>query len=178
MATSADVLAPSTGYLVWRLAVKWRAGLDRALAPLGLTSAQYGVLASLHGLSRSGTQPSQRELAEFVGLEPMFVSTLARALQRGGLLERRANTADPRALQLNLTARGIKVVTAARTIVVQLEHRRLAALGGPGSDRSVGFKESLLTLLRVADMTAPAPHASPKAKKRTTTRQLSGRRVR
>jgi DNA-binding MarR family transcriptional regulator len=147
------------GYLVWRLAVKWRAGLDRALAPLGLTSAQYGVLASLHGLTRAGARPSQRELADFVGLEPMFVSQLARALERAGLVERRRGEADPRALQLTLTARGGEVVRAARAVVVALERRRLAALGGPGSARSAALQDSLVTLLHHAAVSdrAPAP---------------------
>ncbi|MBO0865274.1 MAG: hypothetical protein J2P16_09410, partial [Mycobacterium sp.] len=72
---------PSTGYLVWRLAMKWRAELDRTLAPMGITSAQYAVLAAAAAHTSSGDQPSQRELADFVGLEPMFVSKLARALE-------------------------------------------------------------------------------------------------
>jgi DNA-binding MarR family transcriptional regulator len=151
---------PSVGYLVWRLAVKWRAGLDRALRPLGLTSAQYGVLAALHSLSMAGARPSQRELADVVGLEPMFVSRLARALERRRLLERRSREDDPRALQLALTARGVEVVTAARAIVVQLDARRLAALGGSGSERSTVLKDALLALLGhagVSERAAPAP---------------------
>jgi DNA-binding MarR family transcriptional regulator len=157
---SARTPVPSLGYLVWRLAVTWRAGTDRALKPLGLTSAQYGVLASLHGLSMSGARPSQRELADFVGLEPMFVSQLARALERRGLLERRSRADDPRALQLALTAGGVEVVTAARAIVVALEARRLAPLGSSGSERSAALKEALRELLEHAganERAAPAP---------------------
>jgi DNA-binding MarR family transcriptional regulator len=30
---------PTPGYLVWRLSMKWRVAVDRALAPLGLTHA-------------------------------------------------------------------------------------------------------------------------------------------
>jgi hypothetical protein len=48
----------TTGYLLWRVATKWRAAVDRAVAPLGLTHAQYSLLASLYGLSRSGTAPA------------------------------------------------------------------------------------------------------------------------
>jgi DNA-binding MarR family transcriptional regulator len=136
------------GYLVWRLAVKWRAGLDRALTPLGLTSAQYGVLASLHGLSAAGARPSQRELADFAGLEPMFVSNLARALERAGLIERHNAQTDSRALQLSITDRGVEVVTAARAIVVEIEQQRLEALGGSDSRRSAQLRAALLTLLR------------------------------
>ena len=57
---------PTPGYLLWRLATKLRAAVDRELAPLGLTHAQYTLLASLYGFTRGGAQPSQRELAEEV----------------------------------------------------------------------------------------------------------------
>src|SRR5919198_4440160 len=103
MTTPTDIPPPSIGFLVWHLTLGWRAELDRALAPLGLTSAQYAVLASLHGLSQGGARPSQRELADFAGLEPMHVSKLIRALQRAGLVERTGNPSDTRAVQLSLT---------------------------------------------------------------------------
>lgn len=141
----------STGHLVWRLAVKWRAGLDRALAPLGLTSAQYAVLASLSGLSRSGAQPNQRQLADFAGLEPMFVSKLVRALEKAGLVTRHSNPADPRARQLEVTARGREVVTAGRAVVMALEEQRLAVIGGPASRDSAMLNDTLRTLLGQAD---------------------------
>ena len=150
MATPTDVPPPSIGYLVWHLTLRWRAELDRTLAPLGLTSAQYAVLASLHGLSRSGARPSQRELADFAGLEPMHVSKLIRALQQAGLVERSGHPADTRAVQLSITDRGHQVVSAARTKVLELEERRLEPLGGSGSRRSAELRETLLDLLRRA----------------------------
>ncbi|CAM5250393.1 hypothetical protein SGRIM128S_08933 [Streptomyces griseomycini] len=76
------------GFLVWRLSMKWRVAVDRAVAPLGLTHAQYSVVATLHGMRRSGERPSQRRLADHTGLEPLYVSKLARALEAAGLLER------------------------------------------------------------------------------------------
>jgi MarR family transcriptional regulator, organic hydroperoxide resistance regulator len=142
---------PSMGYLLWRLAVKWRAQLDRELAPLGLTSAQYSVLASLRGLSGTGTQPSQRELADFAGLEPMFVSKLARALEQAGLVTRSSNPADPRALRLEITPRGLQTVTAARAMVLRLERERLAVIDGPAGPRATALSDTLRTLLREAD---------------------------
>jgi DNA-binding MarR family transcriptional regulator len=77
----------------------------------------------------------------------MFVPKLARTLQRKGLVERRVHHADPRALQLAVTANGIRVLTAARKIVVELEKRRLAPIGGQRSRRSIDFKETLAALL-------------------------------
>jgi DNA-binding MarR family transcriptional regulator len=142
--------APSTGYLVWHLATRWRVALDRALAPLGLTASRYTVLASLYGLTRAGAQPSQRELADFSGFDPMYVSKLVRALDREGLVERSENPADPRAVQLTVTREGTERLTAGRRLVLELEERRLAPLGGRSSKRSAEFAETLQQLLRHA----------------------------
>jgi DNA-binding MarR family transcriptional regulator len=148
MTTPTDIPPPSIGFLVWHLTLRWRAELDRSLAPLGLTSAQYAVLASLYGLSQNGARPSQRQLADFAGLEPMHVSKLVRALQRAGLVERAGNPTDTRAVQLQVTDRGVQVVTAARATVLALEEQRLAPLGGRLSKRSAELREALLVLLR------------------------------
>jgi DNA-binding MarR family transcriptional regulator len=148
MTTPTDIPPPSIGFLVWHLTLRWRASLDRTLAPLGLTSAQYAVLASLHGLSQGGARPSQRELADFAGLEPMHVSKLIRALQRAGLVERSGHPTDTRAVQLGVTDRGLQVVTAARAKVLELEEQRLEPLGGHGSPRSAELRKTLQVLLR------------------------------
>src|SRR5262245_13537953 len=160
--------APSIGYLVWHLTLRWRGELDGALAPVGLTSASYAVLASLYALSSSGKQPSQRELADFSGLETMYVSKLARSLARAGLLERDDNPFDTRALRLRITDRGVAAVRAGREVVLFLEEQRLAPLGGRLSQASVALHQTLLTLLRHAETTtsAPPPGAEPKAARR------------
>src|ERR687892_113916 len=167
-----DSPPPSIGYLAWHLSLRWRAQLDRKLAPLHLTSAQYGVLASLYGLSRGGSQPSQRELADFTGLEPMHVSKLIRALERAGLVERASNPHDTRAVQLHVTARGVEVVTAAREKVIELEDRRLAPLGGRLSERSVALRDTLLTLLRHAEAMNTNRDDEPAARQRSAAREI------
>lgn len=143
-----DIASPTTGYLVWRLSIKWRAAVDRALAPLGLTHAQYSLLASLYGLSRSGARPSQRELSDYCGLEPMYVSKLARALEGGGLVERAGNPADPRAVQLTLTERGVAVIVPAISRVAELQEELTAPIGGTGSERNRELSRTLKALLR------------------------------
>jgi DNA-binding MarR family transcriptional regulator len=143
--------APPTGYLIWRVLLKWRAALERALAPLHLTHAQYSLLASLYGLSRAGRRPSQRELADVTGLEPMFISKLARAVEQRGLVVRDRDPADPRAVQLRFTERGLEVITAAMRLVRALEEQQLAPLGGRMSPRSVELRATLQLLLRDLD---------------------------
>jgi DNA-binding MarR family transcriptional regulator len=142
--------------------------MDRALAPLGLTASQYAVLASLYGLSRDGARPSQRELAEFSGLEAMHVSKLVRALQRRGLVARGGHPADSRAVQLEITARGADVVTAARAAVLEIEERRLTPLGGRMSRRSAEFRETLLALLRHAEAMNTTSDTALRAARTTT----------
>ena len=140
--------APTTGYLIWRVSLKWRVAVDRALAPLDLTHAQYALLSSLYWLSRSGAQPSQRQVADWSGLDPMYTSKLARALERGGLVARRDNPADPRAVQLTLTDRGAEVVIRAMAIVCELQEHMLAPLGGTRSVQSAALRDALQALLR------------------------------
>jgi DNA-binding MarR family transcriptional regulator len=152
---------PSTGFLVWHLSLRWQVQLSRALAPLGITHTDYAVLASLHGLARAGIRPSQRELADVSGLEPMYVSKRARALEAAGLVERRPHPADPRANELSLTDRGNDVVTAGRRVVVDLEEQRLAVLGGRSGQRAAQFKDALTELLRHAGETSTRPAPSP-----------------
>jgi DNA-binding MarR family transcriptional regulator len=154
MVSPADVPPPSIGFLVWHLSLKWRAGLDRELASLGLTAAQYGVLASLYGLTLGGAQPSQRELADFSGLDAMYVSKLIRVLERAGLVERTRNTADTRAVLLKVTAHGAQVLGEARAKVVELEEQRLAPLGGRSGEETAKLRETLRALLAHAGVTA------------------------
>src|SRR5437867_1930647 len=127
--------SPTSGYLLWRLTTKVRVAVDRVLAPLDLTHAQYTLLASLYGFSRSGARPSQRELAEWTGLEPIFVSKLARALEHSGLIERAEHATDPRALQLRLTARGAEVAERAIAIVHAFQEDFTAPIGGTHSQQ-------------------------------------------
>ncbi|MFD8073345.1 MarR family winged helix-turn-helix transcriptional regulator [Streptomyces sp. NPDC059718] len=135
------------GYLVWRLSMKWRVAVDRAVAPLGLTHAQYAVMASLYGMSRSGLRPSQRRLADHTGLEPLYVSKLARALETAGLVERNRDPGDPRAMQLSLTEQGRDVTRRAIGVVQGLLDQLLEPLGGQDSPRTRQFTRELATLI-------------------------------
>ncbi|MFF7314064.1 MarR family transcriptional regulator [Streptomyces sp. NPDC008137] len=135
------------GFLVWRLSTKWRVAVDRAVAPLGLTHAQYALVASLYGMRRSGERPSQRRLADHTGLEPLYVSKLARTLETAGLLERTRDPRDPRAVQLALTGQGHEVAARAITVVRGLLQQLLEPLGGLDSARTREFARDLTTLL-------------------------------
>jgi DNA-binding MarR family transcriptional regulator len=146
---SASPEGPTPGFLVWRLSMKWRVAIDRALAPLRLTHAQYSLLGSLLDLEQSGVRPSQRQLADHTGLEPLYVSKLARALEDAGLMERSRDSADTRAIRLSLTAAGRGATGQAITVVQQLIDQLLAPLGGLDGRRTREFARELTALLDV-----------------------------
>lgn len=137
------------GFLVWRLSMKWRVAVDRAVAPLGLTHAQYALVTSLYGMDRAGRRPSQRQLADHTGLEALYVSKLARALEAAGLLERTRDPHDPRAVQLALTEQGRDVTRRAIKVVQGLMQQLLEPLGGLDGARTGEFARELTALLDV-----------------------------
>jgi DNA-binding MarR family transcriptional regulator len=139
------------GYLIWHLSIKWRVAVDRALRRLGLTHAHYLLLASLHEFSRSGSQPSQRELADYAGLEVVYVSKLVRALEQSGLLRRTDHPGDPRAFQLELSPRGAEQVVRAAAVMRELYYRLLRPIGGRTGKRHAAFMQTLETLFDEAE---------------------------
>jgi DNA-binding MarR family transcriptional regulator len=143
--------AGRVGFLIWRLSMRWRAAMDRALAPLGLTQAQYAVLAPLYGVSLDGARPSQREVADLTGLDPVYVSRLVRALEREGFLTRSTSSADPRAVEVMLTERGKKTVEQGVKVVYELRERLTEPLGGNDGTRTAQLAKILRELLDTPD---------------------------
>lgn len=137
----------TAGFLVWRLSMKWRVAVDRAVAPLGLTHAQYALMASLYGMWHSGVRPSQRQLADHTGLESLYVSKLARTLEAAGLVARTRDPDDSRAVRLSLTEQGRDITRRAIKVVQGLLDQLLEPLGGQNSPRTRQFTRELATLL-------------------------------
>jgi DNA-binding MarR family transcriptional regulator len=128
-------MRPTVGYLVWRLSMKWRTAVDVVVSPLGLTHAQYSVLASLRGMARSGVHPSQRELADHTGLDPIYISKLVRAMEDSGLIERSPDDHDARAVRLTVTTHGAGVSDRAIARVGRLMEQLTEPLGGASSEQ-------------------------------------------
>lgn len=139
--------SPTPGFLVYRLATKWQAAVDRAVSSFGITHAQYSVLASLRGMTRGGGRPSQREVADRLGLDPVFISKLVRTLEQSGFVERRDHPTDSRAFALGLTEAGIRTIDPAIKVVIALQEEFTAPLGGMSAKGTAQFVNSLQKLL-------------------------------
>lgn len=91
------------------------------LEPLGLTHPQYLVMLALWERSPR----SLRDVAEALSLEPATLSPLVKRLESAGLLERRRDPEDDRALAIHLTPSG----TALRSKAEQVPGRIVDSLG-------------------------------------------------
>jgi DNA-binding MarR family transcriptional regulator len=109
-------------------------------------------------MHRTGRRPSQRQLADHTGLEPLYVSKLARALEAAGVVDRTRDAADPRAIRLSLTEDGREVARRAIGVVQGLLEQLLEPLGGLGGERTKAFSRELATLL---DVSLDTPSDSP-----------------
>ncbi|NDY43427.1 MarR family transcriptional regulator [Dissulfurirhabdus thermomarina] len=90
------------GFIANKLVQVFQKAIDRRLAPYGLTSAQFCVLAKLY--EEEGL--TQTELASRLYIEnPTLVRTLDR-LERAGVIERRRDPDDRRAYRIYLLEKG------------------------------------------------------------------------
>jgi DNA-binding MarR family transcriptional regulator len=103
----------SPGFLLWQVTRRWQRELTAALKPLQLTHVQFVLLASTWWLDR----PTQRELADHAGTDPMMTSQVLRALEERGLVERRQDPDDGRARRVVATRRGRALAEKAVAVV-------------------------------------------------------------
>jgi MarR family transcriptional regulator for hemolysin len=97
----------------------WRAELDRRLADLGLSQARWLVL--LH-LARFKEAPTQRELAQSVGVEGPTLARLLDSLENQGLVRRQAVIEDRRAKKIVLSDTARPLIEKIETIATALRH--------------------------------------------------------
>ena len=117
-------LASEIEFLTARARSVGIARANAALVPLALRVPSYSVLA----LACSDRIPSQRELAEFLVLDPSQIVMLVDQLEERRLVTRETNPRDRRSKGICATAAGRKLYAEARTIVREAEDRSLKML--------------------------------------------------
>jgi DNA-binding MarR family transcriptional regulator len=130
-------LRDDVGYLMTRCGGMAVRSFNDAMAPLGLRTRQYAVLAHIaeHGDS------SQRRIAEALDLDPSTVVALVDDLAAAGWAERKQDPQDRRTRLIGATAAGRRVLQSASGIVGALGVDLVAPL-------SADERETLLELLR------------------------------
>lgn len=118
------------GFLLWHATLEWQRQVSQALKPLGLTHAQFVLLAGTCWLDERVGSPSQRELADHAGTDAMMTSQLVRTLEREGLLERFGDDHDARVKRLRATAEGARLAREAVAIVEAVDRAAFADVTG------------------------------------------------
>ena len=100
-----------------------------ALEEVGLTHAQFVVLAGLAWLSDDREPLTQARLSRHARTEAMMTSQILRALTTRGYVERAASPSDCRAKNLSLTREGQEIAKRSVRLVERADREFFATLG-------------------------------------------------
>jgi MarR family transcriptional regulator, transcriptional regulator for hemolysin len=149
-------LSGDLGWLLGQAKHAFATEIAAALAPLGISSRGYFVLAA----ARTGSR-TQTELARLVGLDKTTMVVTIDELEQAGLAERRPSTADRRAHVIAVTDAGERKVEEAREVIEQRQEDVLDSLPAPTRTQLL----SALNLL-VTDRLSEPVECSPPLRRR------------
>ena len=142
------------GFLIHDVSRLRRVAVDRALKPLGITRAQWWVLAFLS--RRDGM--TQTALAADLDLTKVAIGGLLDRMETAGFVERRIDQSDGRARRVHLTRAGAKMVSAIRENVEAVEIDILRRIPDEALSQATEtlrtLKETLLEILGAEAETA------------------------
>jgi DNA-binding MarR family transcriptional regulator len=120
------------GYLLRQASAAFRGATDRALAELGVTTPQFGVLTMI--VAYPGI--SGADLARLAFLTPQTINVIVRNLERDGAVKKTAHSTHGRVLLLDATPKGRALLKRCRARVAEIE-ADVAALLGKDEERLV-----------------------------------------
>ncbi|SVC40186.1 uncharacterized protein METZ01_LOCUS293040 [marine metagenome] len=148
---SPEELKRSFGFLMHDVSRLLRKSFDRHANTIGLTRAQWRVLAHLsrnEGLKQAG-------LAEILEIKPITLARLLDRLGAHGWVERRSDPRDKRARRLFLSQKGRSIIRELRVVALSVRAEALAGLTDAEQDLLIDqlrvVKENLLSADEAAD---------------------------
>jgi len=150
---------PSLGFLLADVARLMRRNFDRRAQQIGLSRAQWQVLAWL----KRNEGISQAALADLLEMSPMTLVRLIDKLEAAGLVQRRPRPGDRRSYQLYLADHAHPLLD--RLWEMGAETRRQAQAGISKADEALLL--DVLTTIRRNLSEADAASDSPPAKQQT-----------
>ncbi|MGM7777945.1 MarR family winged helix-turn-helix transcriptional regulator [Arthrobacter sp. KNU-44] len=117
-------ISQDVGFLLAKLHAGGSIVNNRALAEFDLKERSYSVLI----LANSGLEPTQRELADFLSLDPSQIVALVDELEKRKLVARAPGKQDRRAKTVTATAKGSQLLGQAAVAARHAESEVLAAL--------------------------------------------------
>ena len=148
------------GFLVHDVSRLRRSAVDRALKPLGVTRAQWWVLAFL---SRADGM-SQAAMAEELDLGKVALGGLVDRLEKISLVTREHDALDRRVKRVHLTKASKSLIADIRVSVSQAEKQILERIDDADLRATVralrGMKENLLVMSAVSHLRDDASDAA------------------
>lgn len=138
-------LAKGIGLLVHDVSRLLRRRIDQQAQTIGLTSAQWRVLATVAHAEKHGEEPiHQATIADMMDMEPITLSRQIDRMEAAGLIERRPDPADRRIKRLYLTEAARPLVDKFRSVATSCYGNALAGV----TDQEVEQVVSILTRIR------------------------------
>ncbi|MBK6974903.1 MAG: MarR family transcriptional regulator [Candidatus Methylophosphatis roskildensis] len=151
------------GFLLTETARLFRQLIDRRLHPLGLTRAQWSVLAILS--NRDGL--SQSQLAEALEVEKTTAGRLIDHVEKSGWVERRPIPGDRRVWGVYLTDRARPLIADVERVVLSVRAEILSDLSPTQQHELAGVLQlvkSRISLALSVDQSGSATHQTDDGK--------------
>jgi len=99
--------------LMWRVFKLFLKNKKQILEQLGLTCSQFEILSAIQYLLNVIPEIIQVDLSERTAIDPMTTSMILRNLQKKGLVTRHRSTVNTRAVIVEITEKGTKLLEKA-----------------------------------------------------------------
>ena len=151
--------------LLIRVMRRHHACVERRIGDLGIHHGQHRMLMKL--ACRQGDIPSQKELAEIMGISPAAVTATLKKLEREEYISRSMTDEDNRKNEIRLTEKGLSKVVESRAVFESTDTEMFAGFTPEEIATFISFMERLDRNLDAAG--APAdpgnPQKSPRDRK-------------
>lgn len=142
-----------------RLMRRHHACVERQIGDMGIHHSQHRTLLQL--ARRQEDSPSQRELAEIMGVSPAAVTTILKKMEKEGYVSRTVTDEDNRRNEIRITEAGLAKITESRAVFEATDRAMFAGFTPEEMTAFTAFVERLNVNLDALDAPAdppPTPH--------------------
>lgn len=124
-----------------RIMRRHHACVERRLADQGIHHSQHRMLVQL--VKRQEDTPSQKELAEIMGISPAAVTTTLKRLEKEEYITRSATDEDNRRNEIRVTEKGLAKITENREIFEVLDRAMFEGFSEEEVDTLISFMKRI-----------------------------------
>ena len=145
-----------------RLMRRHHACVERQIGDMGIHHSQHRTLMQL--ARRQEDIPSQRELAEIMGVSPAAVTTILKKMEKEGYVSRTVTDEDNRRNEIRITEAGLAKITESRAVFEATDRAMFAGFTPEEMAAFTAFVERLNRNLDALDAPADPPPPPPARK--------------